>query len=557
MKRACGVLLPLSSLPGNFGIGTFSKDAYDFVDFLKKTGQSYWQILPLAPTGYGDSPYQSISAFAGNANYISLEYLIYNHLLDEEEVRSINWGTDEKIDYGILWENREKLLYKAFLNFLDEKYIEDEKEDKKEALKLSKNIKDKKEEGTEAEKIKLGEDSEKSVKKEESPKEILPYEEKIFTKDEFFILKGKLPAQTKEFCLFQAIKKRNDYKPWYEWENGLRLRKTAALEKFKKDEKELILFYRWIQVLFNSEWKKIKKYANERNIEIIGDMPIYVSLDSSDSWANEKLFAFDEDKMPKRVAGCPPDYFSPEGQLWGNPIYDWEYHKSTKYAWWKERFDYNFSLYDYVRMDHFRGFDEYYSVDATSKNAKEGKWEKGPGLEIFDAVKRHFKDRFESLPIIAEDMGLLTDSVIKMVEKSGFPSMKVLEFAFDSDSRNFYLPHNYERNCVAYTGTHDNTTLRAWIDSLNHDTKQYMIRYLGAEHTPHEDLHLVCIRTLFASVADTVIVPMQDYLGLGEFARLNTPGSLGENWRWRLKKNAINEGLIWHMNLLAGMYSRS
>lgn len=540
MKRSCGVLLPVSSLPGDYGIGTFSRNAYEFVDFLEKTGQSYWQILPLAPTGYGDSPYQSSSAFAGNANYISLNYLIENCLLDKGDVEGIYWGEEERIDYGIIWENREKLLHKAFLNFLDEKYKEKKKD-------IEPDTKDTEESEHEDKEHK---DSKEAVSKR------LPYEEDIIELKEFLELKEKLSRETKEFCLFQAIKKRNSYKPWYEWEDDLKLRNKEALEKFKCEEKELILFYEWIQVIFNIEWKKIKKYANDKHIEIIGDMPIYVSLDSCDSWANEKLFLFDKDKKPKKVAGCPPDYFSPEGQLWGNPLYDWDYHKKTDYKWWTERFDYNLELYDYVRIDHFRGFDEFYAIDADAKNAMDGKWEKGPGLLMFNAVQKHFKDRFDILPVIAEDMGLLTDSVIEMVNESKFPSMKVLEFAFDSDDKNFYLPHNYDRNCVAYTGTHDNTTLRAWIDSQNHDIRQFMVRYLGAEHTPVEDLHFVCIRTLFASVADTVIIPLQDYLGLGDFARLNTPGTLGENWKWRLNKNAINEGLIWHMNLLAGMYSR-
>ena len=357
MKRACGVLLPVSSLPGDYGIGTFSKNAYEFVDFLEKSGQSYWQILPLAPTGYGDSPYQSSSAFAGNANYISLEYLLDNCLLEKDDLKDIYWGEEGKIDYGIIWENREKLLHKAFLNFLEEKYKE-----------KNISVKDilKEDIGTEDKRVlESGEVSLDDI----IDKEKMPYEEDILTVKEFYELKENLSRETKEFCLFQAIKKRNSYKPWYDWEDDLKLRDNAAIKKFKSDEKELILFYEWIQVLFNVEWKKIKKYANDKKIEIIGDMPIYVSLDSCDSWANEKLFLFDENKKPKKVAGCPPDYFSPEGQLWGNPLYDWDYHNSTDYKWWKERFEYNLELYDYIRLDHFRGFDEFYAIDADAKNA--------------------------------------------------------------------------------------------------------------------------------------------------------------------------------------------
>lgn len=494
MKRACGVLLPISSLPGNYGIGGFSEEAYDFIDRLKKAGQSLWQILPLSPTGHGNSPYQSCSAFAGNMNYISLDELVKDGLLDKSELDDIDWGDDnERVDYEKIWLNREKILKKAFLKQKD--------------LNIKTDIK-------------------------------------------------KLSKETRNYCLYQALKEDNDNAAWYEWESGLKLAKERELKAAKIKLKDEIEFYEWIQIVFEKQWKKLKEYANDAGIQIIGDIPIYVALDSADVWLNPELFLFNEDKEPELVAGCPPDYFSPEGQLWGNPLYNWKVHKKTDFAWWKSRMEYALSLYDYVRVDHFRGFDEFYAIPAENKNALEGEWLKGPGIEIFNSLAAYFGKKHTVLPIIAEDLGLMTDSVIKLVEDSGFPGMKVLEFAYDSDDKNMYLPHNYIRNCVAYTGTHDNAPLQEWLGNLSEETRLFMIRYQGGEHTPEKDLHWDCIRTLLASIADTVIIPMQDYLGLGDNARINTPGTASGNWQWRLKSEDFDEGLIWHCNMLAGIYSR-
>ena len=330
------------------------------------------------------------------------------------------------------------------------------------------------------------------------------------------------------------------------------------MEEAKSRLKEDLDFYLWEQAVFDMQWMALKNYANQNGVEIIGDMPIYVAYDSADVWMHQEMFQLHEDGTPKAVAGCPPDYFAPQGQLWGNPLYDWERHKKDGYSWWIERMRYALRIFDCVRVDHFRGFDEYYSIPAGDDHAMNGTWEKGPGVELFDILKKHFAHQFEGgeLPIIAEDLGLLTDSVTQLLEEVGFPGMKVLEFAFSSDCDNDYLPHNYPRNCVAYTGTHDNTTLRGWIDSLSEELRCYMVRYEGSEHTPHSDLHWDCIRTVLSSVADTVIIPMQDYFGLGNEARMNTPGIGEGNWQWRMREESFDDGLIWHCDLLSSIYGR-
>lgn len=506
MKRACGVLLPISSLPSPYGIGTFSKEAYEFVDNLSKAGQCYWQILPLGPTSYGDSPYQSLSAFAGNLYYIDLDKLIEEGLLSKEDLKDIEWFDDKcYVDYGKLYENREKLLKKAYIKFK-------ETLDENDSVKFNKQI-------------------------------------------------DELLEDTKTYCLYQAIKNEQEGKSWDQWDEDLRCFDEAAIKKAKIRLNKEIEFFCWVQTVFNKQWSELKKYANDKGIEIIGDMPIYVAFDSAEAWSKAQLFLFDEEHMPKVVAGCPPDYFAKEGQLWGNPLYDWDYHKKNNYEWWIKRLEYALSVYDYVRVDHFRAFDEYYSIEYGAENAIEGIWNAGPGMNIFNKMTEYFQKKYpgkyeEGLPIIAEDLGLMTDSVIKLVEDSGFPAMKVLEFAFDQNPENMYLPHNYVRNCVAYTGTHDNSPLRAWLETLSHDDRLFMIRYQGSENTPYEYLHWDSIRTVMSSIADTVIIPMQDYLGLGEESRINTPSTMGNNWKWRMKSDEFSEELIWHMSMLSGIYGR-
>lgn len=509
MKRAAGILLPVFSLPGDFGIGSFSIEAYHWIDCLKEAGQSYWQILPLGPTGYGDSPYQSFSSFAGNPYFIDLEELKALGLLTEEELAAErNPGDAGRIDYGRIYESREMLLRRAHKRF-------------RESLN-----------GTAVSET-------EAVRK---TKDKASYEAAV----------AALHPETREYCLYRAIKDAEGGKSYLSWSEPLRKRDSEALHDFRKTHEAEIDFYAWTQVLFHEQWKRLKDYATAHGITIIGDLPIYVAPDSADAWAHPELFQLDEEGKPEAVAGCPPDYFSPDGQLWGNPLYDWDYHERTGYAWWSKRLRYSLSIYDCLRMDHFRGFDEYFAIPA-GEPAKMGSWKKGPGVGLFKALA---KELGKPLPIIAEDLGFMTESVIQMVKESGFPPMKVLEFAYDSDNQNLYLPHRYERHCVAYTGTHDNAPLMEWIRNQSEGTRLFMLRYQGSEHTPEQDLYWDCIRTVLASVADTVIIPMWDYLGCGKEARINVPSAAGGNWQWRMPRHSFTEHLIWHCRMLAEIYGR-
>lgn len=495
--RACGVLLPIFSLPSEYGIGTFSKQAYEFVDFLKKAGQSYWQILPLGPTSYGDSPYQSFSTFAGNPYFIDIEALIEEGFLDKADADKCDFGvSDEYIDYEKLYRSRFKLLKKAFDN-LD---------------KVSKAA---------------------EIKKE--------FEAFKNDPDNDWLL---------DYSLFMALKNVNGGKAWDTWEEGVRLRKKDALEAATEKYKVEIEFYSFLQYLFSKQWKALKAYANENGVDIVGDIPIYVAFDSADTWANPELFQLDKDNVPTDVAGCPPDAFSATGQLWGNPLYRWDYHKKTGYKWWMKRLAHCFKLYDVVRIDHFRGFDEYYAIPYGNLTAEIGEWRKGPGIELFDVMKKELGEQ----RVIAEDLGFLTPSVIKLVKKTGFPGMKILEFAFDSREESDYLPHNYTKNCIVYTGTHDNETCRAWFDALPRSDKRFAKEYLGITYS--KDAVKAMVRAAFASVSDTAIIPMQDYLELGAEARINTPSTLGGNWVWRMRKDALSDSLCKRMYDYARIYGR-
>ena len=499
MKRECGVLLPVASLPSKYGIGAFSREAYQFVDQLKRAGQQYWQILPLGPTGFGDSPYQSFGAFAGNPYYIDLEQLIKEELLLPEECDQTDFGSDIRdIDYDKLHDGRYPLLKIAYRRW-----------QKKNAVKNVDDI--------------------------------------------HRLLQGKLGAETREFCFYMAVK--NDFagKSWALWEEDIRLRRREAIKRYRERLAEEIGFYEFQQYLFQKQWMELKKYANDQGIRIIGDIPIYVAFDSADSWAHPELFQFNEDGYPAAVAGCPPDGFSATGQLWGNPLYRWDYHRETGYDWWMERMKYCFQMYDVVRIDHFRGFDEYYAIPYGNKTAEIGRWELGPGLDIFEVMKRQFGE----LNVIAEDLGYLTPSVLQLVKDSGFPGMKVLEFAFDALDDNAYLPHNYQENCVVYTGTHDNNTLQGWYQSLAPRVRDYAVRYLGNYWTPQEELHWDYIRMALSSTARLAIIPMQDYFGMGEWARINEPSTIGKNWRWRMSTEDFNEELIGRCAGLAWLYART
>ena len=492
--RSSGILLPVASLPSAYGIGAFSKEAYEFIDLLESAGLKIWQVLPLGPTGYGDSPYQSFSTFAGNPYFIDLEELIKKGWLTKKECERVDFGSDPaRIDYEKIYRGRFRLLKKAYKN--------------------------------------SGIENDKAYQS--------------FVKKNAYWLD--------DYALFMAIKDANKGKSFEKWQPELKAHKKAALDKIRGDKTiaESMGCYAFMQYIFFRQWFALKEYANKKGIKIIGDIPIYVAYDSADYWADPRLFMTDKNGTPTGVAGCPPDYFSATGQLWGNPLYDWAYHKKTGYKWWLKRLEHCFKLYDAVRIDHFRGFDEYYNIPYGAENAIGGHWEKGPGYELFDAMKRKLGKK----DIIAEDLGYLTASVLKLVKKTGYPGMKVLEFAFDSNEDNDYLPHNYDKNCVVYTGTHDNDTVKGWYRNLNSNDRKHTREYLNIKNA--KDINNDMIRLALSSTADTAIIPMQDYLGLGSEGRINTPSTLGGNWSWRLKKSDLDEGLAERIRKLNALYGRN
>lgn len=491
--RRNGMLLPIASLPSPYGIGGFSKEAYEFIDLLEETGQKLWQILPLGPTSYGDSPYQSFSTFAGNPYFIDLDTLAEKGWLTKEACEASDYGDNESyIDYGRIYNSRFVLLKQAFLNsdiLSDEKFTE-------------------------------------------------------FCKAN----QHWLP----DYALYMALKNQNDGKSWIEWEEEIRLRKPEAVECYKRELEEECNFYEFLQYEFHEQWTKVKEYAHEKGIQIVGDVPIYVAFDSADTWANPELFQLDEKNLPLGVAGCPPDAFSATGQLWGNPLYNWAYHKKTGYDWWLKRIAYCFDLYDIVRIDHFRGFDEYYSIPYGDETAVNGHWEKGPGMDLFNTVK----EKLGELDIIAEDLGFLTESVFQLLKDSEYPGMKVLQFAFDPSEDSDYLTYKYQRNCVVYTGTHDNDTTAGWFEKLSDGDREVALRYMNSFYTPKEEQHWDLIALAMRSTADTCIIPVQDFLGLGSEARINMPSTLGDNWKWRMTKGAFSEELKEKIRRMTKLYGR-
>ena len=488
--RSSGILMHITSLPGPYGVGTMGKQAFAFVDFLKAAGQSMWQILPLTPTGYGDSPYQSCSSFAGNHYLIDLESLIEEGLLKREEVEPIDWcWSQTKADFGKLYNNRLNVLRIAYSRFQG------------------------------------GNDFE------------------LFLEDN----ENWLP----DFAMFMALKAKNFGEPWYNWEPGVKMRYPEAMDAMRWELRDEIRFYSFVQYLFHKQWTALRSYANQNGIKIIGDVPIYVPLDSVEVWSNPQMFQLDETLTPKVVAGCPPDAFSEDGQLWGNPIYDWEKMKNDGYSWWIKRLAAAGEWYDIVRMDHFRGLEAYWSVPYGAATAKAGQWNKGPDMSFIQAVK----NGLPQLEMIAEDLGFLTQEVLDLRDNSGFPGMKVLEFAFDSREPSEYLPHTYTRNSVVYTGTHDNMTMRQWFETAPKAAKEYAMEYMSL--TEAEGLVLGTIRTAMASVSDMCIIQMPDWLDLGAFARMNFPGTLSDaNWTWRAEKSMINLSLAKRIYNMTKLYGR-
>ena len=488
--RESGILMHITSLPGPYGVGTMGKSAYHFVDFLEKAGQSVWQILPLNPTGYGDSPYQSFSAFAGNPYLIDLDTLVQEGLLEAGEPEAVNWGENPgRVSFGRLYEERGKLLRLAYSRFTqDESY----------AVFLENNA------------------------------QWLP-----------------------DYALFMALKEANGGASWLQWPEDLRLRRPDALEEARKSYADIIGYHCFVQYLFFRQWKALRGYANGKGIRVIGDVPIYVPLDSADVWVNYKLFQLDETRHPTAVAGCPPDGFTADGQLWGNPIYDWQAMADTGYEWWVKRLTAAAGMYDVVRFDHFRGFESYWSVPAGDKTARNGHWVKGPGMDFIRAVRKALPE----LDFIAEDLGFVTPEVRQLQLDSGYPGMKVLEFAFDSREESDYLPHLYPVDSVCYTGTHDNVTLKQWFDEASRQDKAYAKAYMGLNRSEGNVWGM--IRGGMSSVSRLFVAQMQDYLELGGEARMNFPGTLSSaNWTWRAAEGFDSDKLAKKIRKMTGLYGR-
>lgn len=469
-NRGVGVLMPISSLPGPYGIGTLGKEAYRFADFIRELGGSYWQVLPIGPTSFGDSPYQSFSAFAGNPYFIDLDTLIEEGLLLSEEVGSISWGqTEQRVDYGALAENRFTILRKAFAR--------------------SRHA------ATEA--------------------------YRTFERENAYWLPG--------YSLYMAVKWSFGQRAWSEWEDDIRLRKPEAEEKYKAKLAEEIAFWSFCQFKFDEQWKKWKKYTNSLGIEIIGDIPLYVSKDSADVWVHSELFELDEDLREINIAGVPPDLFSETGQRWGNPLYRWDVMEKDDFSWWRERMKASAYHYDVIRIDHFIGIVNYYSIPAECPTAVDGEWKQGPGRRLTDMMNA----TIGSSKIIAEDLGILTPPVRGLMEENGYPGMKILEFALDMSPENEYLPHNFRTdNVVAYIGTHDNETLAGSLKNIPDGHMAYIAEYYGAKD--RQDVPRAMIKALYASVARVAILQMQDLLHLDNDARMNFPATMGNNWQWRM-----------------------
>ena len=494
-ERSAGILLHPTSLPGEYGIGTIGKNAYNFVDFLVECGQTLWQVFPLGPTGYGDSPYQSFSTFAGNPLLIDLDLLKEDGLLSQHNLDSIPHFDKNNIDFGHLIQVKYELLSLAFQNY------------------------------------------------------------KTSGKN-FTIECGNFCAENKswldDYSLFMAVKEYHGGKLWTEWEDDIAFRKRGAVEKWKEKLEYRVDYQKFLQFTFFKQWKALKDYTNEKGIKIIGDIPIFIAYDSSDLWANKKYFSVTKKGKLETVAGVPPDYFSETGQLWGNPLYNWIEMEKDNFSWWVERIKKTLELVDIIRIDHFRGLDAYWEIPGNAETAQIGKWIKAPGKKLFEVIKKELGE----LPIIAEDLGVITKSVEELRDHFGFPGMKILQFAFGESGDNKFLPHNYVNNCVVFTGSHDNDTTKGFFENekKNHTgIYQWAQRYLNYHG---KDITYELIRTAYASVADIVIIPMQDILELGSDARMNFPGKLGGNWTWRFDWKQVNSNIPLTYKGMTEIYDR-
>lgn len=491
-KRSSGILLPIFSLPNAYGIGSFGQSAYEFVDFLHQAGQRFWQILPLGQTSFGDSPYQSPSINAGNPYFIDLELLVEMGLLTIDEIQSVHQEDNpETVDYEKLYNTRFTLLQKAFERF-------------------------------------------------------------DITESNYITFKQNNAHWLNDYALFMVLKKHHQENVWNKWTDVYKYRDANALEAFIKDNQTAIEYWQCIQYLFYRQWYALKQYANDKGVYIIGDIPIYVAYDSVDVWKNPAYFQLDENLEQTALAGCPPDGFTPLGQLWGNPIYRWDIMQVDNYRWWIDRIKTAMNLYDVIRIDHFRGFSSYYSIPAGETTAVNGEWKIGPGIALFKQINK----ALGNIDIIAEDLGFLTPEVIQMLNQSGFPGMKLLQFAFDNREENNYLPHNYTRNSIAYIGTHDNDTAKGWLQKLGNTEFSQLKDYLDIDENNIDEIIFSLIKRVFATVSQLAIISMQDYLMLGENARINTPSTLGNNWQWRMLPNKANTVLAEQILQITKLYQR-
>lgn len=491
MDRESGILMHISSLPNAYGIGALGKEAYSFIDFLKKAGQSYWQVLPIGPTNFSNSPYQTFSIYAGNPYLIDLDLLKDEGLLAESDYRGMDFGHDnETVDYEKIFKNKLDILKIAYSR----------------------------------------------------GKKSLSNQLKYFSENNSWV---------RDYALFMALREHLDFLPWQKWPKDIRLRKIDVLRCYSEKLKEEIEYRIFLQYVFLKQWEEFKLYANDKGIKIIGDIPIYVALNSVDTWVNNELFHLDQDKNPIKISGCPPDCFSSTGQLWGNPIYNWDVMEKNNFSWWSDRIRASLHLYDVIRIDHFRGFESYWEVPSGDKTAEYGQWVKGPGERLFAVIKQSLG----KMNIIAEDLGTLTPEVVQLRDKLKYPGMKVLQFAFeDTKKESIYLPHYHDKNSVVYTGTHDNNTIHGWLENATPEQREYARNYLKLDH--QEGYHWGFIRGAWSSVANLSIAPMQDFLGLGSQARMNTPSTTENNWKWRLDKKYLTEKLAKKILDLTILYGR-
>ncbi len=491
LKRGAGLLLPISSLPSPYGIGTLGDYAYRFVDFLVDAGQKYWQVLPVGPTSYGDSPYQSFSAFAGNPYFIDLDYLVEEGLLTKGQIKKFPWGDNkEYIDYATVYNSRFKVLRIAYEN-------SNHKETGEYANFLKKN--------------------------------------------EYWL---------DDYSMYMAVKFYFDNQEWSKWDDDIKARTDEGMNKYREMLADDIDFWKFCQFKFFEQWDNLRTYANENGVEMIGDIPIYVAMDSADVWAHKDLFELDEDFKQVNVAGVPPDAFSEDGQLWGNPLYDWGRMEECDFEWWKQRMHSNSLLYDYIRIDHFIGVVNYYSIKAGSKSAKKGEWRMGPGKKLTDAIDSSIGDA----KIIAEDLGIVSDAVKDLLKETGYPGMNIIEFAFGGGPDNSHLPHNYKPNSLVYGGTHDNETVVGYFGNQKKADLKYAYEYLGV--TKKEEIPYAVLRAAYASVSAIAIFQVQDILEMGNEARMNTPSTVGDNWKWRMLKNSLTKKKAKELKRLAIFYAR-